>query len=73
MRGSKVKKLRKAFTKYADGKYPNEDQKINRRRYRYPQSHVLHGKTFETFTIINPFKAAFRRLKKQSSNKTSCV
>jgi len=67
MRGSKAKKLRKLFTNYAasNGKLPNEPQKINRRRYHYPQSHAQAGKTFETFTIINPFKAAFRRLKKQ--------
>ena len=69
MRGSKVKKLRKAFASYAaeNGKWPNENHRINRRLWRYPQSHELGGGTFETFTIINPFKAAFRRLKKQQS------
>jgi hypothetical protein len=69
MRGSKVKKLRKAFTAYAaaNGKFPNESQKINRKLWRYPASHARFGRTFETHTIINPFKAAFRRLKKQQS------
>ena len=69
MRGSKTKKLRKAFVAYAKDKFPNENQKINRRRYRYPQTHALRGQTFETFTIINPFKAAWRRLKKSTTKK----
>ena len=69
MRGSKVKALRKSFKAYAaaNGKFPNENQKINRRSGRFPVSHPLAGVNFETFTIINPFKAAFRRLKKVSS------
>lgn len=69
MRGSKAKKLRKAFTAYAaeNGKLPNENQRINRKLWRYAASHTRFGQTFETCTIINPFKAAFRRLKKQQS------
>tara|TARA_R110000850_G_scaffold268054_1_gene399294 strand:+ start:101 stop:310 length:210 start_codon:yes stop_codon:yes gene_type:complete len=69
MRGLKVKALRKSFKAYAaaNGKFPNENQRINRRKGHYPMGHRFEGWTFETFTIINPFKAAFRRLKKVSN------